>query len=116
MLNQSSSWDILKAGKARCDGEDGQRMAAVLSRLDHAVHVELQHSRGFLAAALDLAKLSLLQGVPDLSAQAVRQVLAADTIDSNAHTNCSCCVGVATRQDHLVASPFLPLWQAGHSC
>lgn len=100
MLNQSSSWDILKATKACCDGEDGQRMAAVLSRLDHAVHAEPQHSRGFLAAALDLAKLSLLQGVTELSAQAVRQVLAADTIDSNAHTNCSCCVGIATRQDH----------------
>ena len=74
MLNQSSSWDILKATKAHCDVEEGQRMAAVLSRLDHAVHAEPQHSRGFLAAALDLAKLSLLQGVTDVSAQAIRQV------------------------------------------
>lgn len=46
----------------------------LLSTLDYAVHAEPQHSRGSLASALDLAKLSLLQGVEDPSAQAVRQV------------------------------------------
>ena len=86
MVSQSSSWDIVKASKPYFGGASGQQMAAMLFKLDHAVHAEPQHSRGFLAAALDLAKLSLLQDVTDVSAQAVRQVLTTDAVSCNAVT------------------------------